>query len=544
MRIALIQTNPLVGDFERNAAMLLDRVEAARRAGCELAILPELALCGYPPQDLLERPTFVEAHDRALEGLISRIQGIGVILGALERRGGAGRALYNSALLVDRGRVIHRVRKRLLPTYDVFDERRYFEPGEPSLPMDYHGLRLGLSVCEDLWAEAQPLYGIDPVAELVAAAPGGLDCIVNVSASPFHAGKIIEREALLGRVCRRAGVPLVYVNQVGGQDSLLFDGFSMVLDREGRVCARAAGFREDLLIVDSETWGNQDAAPPPPARIDNVLEALCMGLRDYFGKLGFRSALLGISGGIDSALTCAIACRALGPDKVLGVALPSAYTSQASIDDARALAANLGCRFALLPIIPMVAAAREGLAPFFSGLAEDVTEQNLQARVRGLLLMALSNKFGQILLATGNKSELAVGYCTLYGDMNGGLAVIGDVPKQMVYALARHINRDHERIPLRSIERPPTAELKPDQCDQDDLPPYERLDAILQLYLEENRSIAEIVAAGHDEAEVRDVVRRIKVNEYKRKQAPLVLKVTTKAFGCGRRYPTVQNFAG
>ncbi len=546
MKIALIQTNPLVGDFRRNSKAVLERLAEARGAGCELAIFPELTLCGYPPRDLLERRAFLLAHDSELERLINRVSGIGLIIGALERRRSRrGKSLYNSALLVEEGKVRFRARKRLLPAYDVFDETRYFEPGrEPGMTIPYRGLSLALTVCEDIWHEEES-YDIDPLADLIhAAGSHPPDLIINISASPYQTGKFAQRCRVFGRICQNRRLPLLYVNQVGGQDSLLFDGRSMVLDGEGNVRALAAGFSEDMLIVDTDEIDalSISGQGPPENELVDVLDALTMGVADYLHKSGFTSAVLGLSGGIDSALTAAIAVRALGADNVLCVALPSPYTAQMSIDDARRLSENLGCRFRVIPIDDVFAAYRNCLGDLFSGLGEDVTEQNIQARIRGSLLMAISNKFGHLLLATGNKSEMAVGYCTLYGDMNGGLAVISDVPKQMVYELADLLNREREIIPKRIIERPPSAELKPDQRDDDDLPPYGVLDRILEAYLEENLGIDEIVERGFRRDDVEDVIRRIKRNEYKRQQAPLGLKVTSKAFGYGRRYPVVQNF--
>ncbi|HBI15518.1 MAG TPA: NAD+ synthase [Desulfobulbaceae bacterium] len=538
MKIALVQTNPIIGDFAGNSARILARTREARERGCRLAIFPELSLCGYPPQDLLERADFIAAHDRALNHLLPGTGDIGVVLGVIERRTGSGKPLYNTALLADNGREIARSRKRLLPTYDVFDETRYFEPGDRSVVAPFAGLRLGLTVCEDIWFEEER-YGVDPVAAMQADKP---DCLINISASPYYHGKLGERQAVFSALCRRHRLPLLYANQVGGQDSLIFDGHSLVLTPEGEVGGCAPGFAEHLLVVESGTWGTEEEQSVPVDATATVLAALTLGVRDYLHKSGFSTAVLGVSGGIDSAVTAAIACRALGPENVLAVALPSPFTSAASIEDARLLAANLGCPFKVVPITPAMHAYRETLAPLFAGLAEDVTEQNIQARIRGNILMALSNKFGRLLLSTGNKSELAVGYCTLYGDMSGGLSVLADVPKQMVYGLALEINRERAIIPARSISRPPTAELKPGQCDQDDLPPYETLDPILQAYLEERLSVDEIAARGFDRAVVADLVRRIATNEYKRRQAALGLKVTSKAFGHGRRYPLVQKF--
>ncbi len=545
MKIALCQTNPIIGDFAGNSAGLLRAMDQARQRGCALAIFPELSLCGYPPQDLLERPDFLRAHATCLEDLITRVTGISIILGTVEHRRGPGKPLHNAALLIEEGRITGTARKQLLPTYDVFDETRYFEPGDGSVAVTVHGLRLGLTICEDIWSEDR-LYANDPVMDLTEH-QGPLDCLVNISASPYYHGKIGERTDVFSALCRRHTLPLVYVNQCGGQDELLFDGHSMLVDASGAVRAAAAGFREDLLVIDTDTWQPASGAIPreqPGDSIDQVLKALTLGVRDYLGKTGFSSAVLGLSGGIDSAVTAAIACRALGPDKVLTAALPSPYTSRASTDDAACLAENLGCPFKTIPIGPAMEAYREALAPLFSGYDEDVTEQNIQARIRGNLLMALSNKFGHLLLSTGNKSEMAVGYCTLYGDMSGGLAVLADVPKQMVYELASLLNREKEIIPARIITRPPTAELKPDQLDQDDLPPYEILDPILAAWLEEHLSIDEITARGFERRVVEDIIRRVTLNEYKRRQAPIGLKVTSKAFGQGRRYPIVQRFRG
>jgi NAD+ synthetase len=539
VKIALVQTNPIIGAFERNLRQVLHWIGKAKQAGCDLVVFPELTLCGYPPQDLLERSAFLEGHDRVLVDLIKQLEGITCIIGVPERRQGPGKPLYNSAFVLEQNKIAFRARKQLLPTYDVFDETRYFEPGTTSTIFPFHGLHCGLTICEDIWWTSQA-YPANPLKDFVIG-PVVPDCLINLSASPYHHGKIEERQRIFGQLCRDNNLPLLYVNQVGGQDGLIFDGHSMVITPGGTLRTVAAGFAEDMLLVESEDWSNTGAEPLVDSVAD-VEQALVLGVRDYLHKTGFRQAVLGLSGGIDSAVTAVIACRALGPENVLCVAMPSPYTSQASIDDARQLAANLGCGFEIISISGTMEAYRASLSPLFAGLAEDTTEQNIQARIRGNLLMALSNKFNRLLLTTGNKSEMAVGYCTLYGDMSGGLAVIADVPKIMVYALAHLFNRDGEVIPERIITRPPTAELKPDQCDQDDLPPYEVLDVVLQAYLEEQKSIEEIVAGGIDTRLVRDIVRRIKLNEYKRKQAPLGIKVTTKAFGPGRRYPVVQGF--
>jgi NAD+ synthetase len=539
VKIALVQTNPIIGAFAHNLQQVLDWTQKAKQAGCDLVVFPELTLCGYPPQDLLERTSFLDAHDRALADLIRMLDGITCIVGVLERRQGPGKPLYNSAFVLERNTIAFRARKRLLPTYDVFDETRYFEPGTATTVFPFKGLHFALTICEDIWWNRES-YRANPLED-VASGPIVPDCLINISASPYYHGKLRERQRVFSQVCRHNNLPLLYANQVGGQDGLIFDGHSMVITSAGILRGVAAGFAQDMLIADSEDW---DKAGPPPMEdgIADVEAALVLGVRDYLHKTGFLKAVLGLSGGIDSAVTAVIGCRALGPENVLCVAMPSPYTSRQSVEDARKLAENLGCDFEIINISGAMDAYHAALVPLFAGLAEDATEQNIQARIRGNLLMALSNKFGRLLLTTGNKSEMAVGYCTLYGDMSGGLAVIADVPKIMVYALARLMNSGGEVIPERIIIRPPTAELKPDQCDQDDLPPYEILDGVLQAYLEEHKSIEEIVAGGMDAQLVRDIVRRIKLNEYKRKQAPLGIKVTTKAFGPGRRYPVVQGF--
>ncbi|MGD9948684.1 MAG: NAD+ synthase [Desulfobulbus sp.] len=539
MKVALVQTNPIIGAFERNLRQVLHWIGQARQVGCDLVVFPELTLCGYPPQDLLERSSFLEAHDRALVELIKSIDGITCIVGVPERRQGPGKPLFNSALVLERDKIAYRARKQLLPTYDVFDETRYFEPGTSSAVFPFKGLQCGLTICEDIWWSGEN-YEADPIKNF-AIGPIVPDCLINISASPYYYGKLEERQRVFANLCQQNNLPLLYANQVGGQDGLIFDGHSMVVTPQGALHRVAGGFAEEMLVVDSEQW-HQAGAGSLTDTVADVEQALVLGVRDYLHKTGFTKAVLGLSGGIDSAVTAVLACKALGPENVLCVAMPSPYTSQYSIDDARSLAANLGCDFEMIAISKAMEAYRESLDPFLAGLAEDATEQNIQARIRGNLLMALSNKFNRLLLTTGNKSEMAVGYCTLYGDMSGGLAVIADVPKIMVYQLARLMNQEKEVIPERIITRPPTAELKPDQCDQDDLPPYEVLDVVLQAYLEEHKSIESITHGGIDIQLVRDIVRRIKLNEYKRKQAPFGIKVTSKAFGPGRRYPVVQGF--
>ncbi len=548
MKVALTQINPVIGDFAGNCKKIVAYSHAAAERGCSLVIFPELAVSGYPPLDLLERNSFIRDHEAALDQLLSELPRIDVMIGAIEsRQGGSGKPLYNSALVCRSGAIIHRTRKRLLPAYDVFDENRYFEPGAAPEIYELGGKKFAITVCEDIWYGTVDEYRVEPVRDIFDHASrlnAQIDILVNISASPYHRGKTKTRSGIFSSLCVDFNILFLYVNQVGGQDSLLFDGNSCAFDNSGRLIANAHRFQEDMIIVDVDSLDGDRRLDDDEGEIRSIHDALVMGTRDYVHKSGFSSAVLGLSGGIDSALTAAIAAEALGAENVLGVALPSPYSSADSLEDAQRLATRLGCRFETIPIGPLFDCFRKTLEQLFSGLEEDVTEQNIQARIRGNLLMALSNKFNHLLLATGNKSEMAVGYCTLYGDMSGGLAVISDVPKQLVYELAHFVNRHQEIIPQRSISKPPTAELRPGQCDQDDLPPYELLDRILQLYLEEGYGRQHIIDQGYDRDVVDDVVRRIRINEYKRKQAPIGLKVTSKAFGFGRRLPNVQNYRG
>jgi len=555
MRIAVAQLDYTIGAFEANLEAMTVAVERARQQNADLVIFTELATAGYPPGDLLERRDFVDRNLAQL-GRIARLSDdrLGILVGFVDRNeSGAGKALYNAVALCHHGDVVDRYRKCLLPTYDVFDEARYFEAGVDVRPMEFRGVRIGVSVCEDVWADpdldGHSLYHRDPVLELIHR---GARLLINLSASPFVLGKADERRELVRRYAEDSGRFFVYVNQVGGNDDLVFDGHSMVFDGQGQVVARARDFEEDLLIYDvpDEALGDErgvegalgDIRPVAESTEAEALAALELGLRDYVRKCGFDQVLLGLSGGIDSALTAAIAARALGPDKVLGVAMPTRYSSEGSVTDSEALAENLGIAFQVIPIDNIFQSYLDDLAPVFSGLDEDVTEENIQARIRAAVLMALSNKFGRMLLATGNKSELAVGYCTLYGDMAGGLAVISDVPKTLVYDLARFLNIGGEIIPESTIDKPPSAELRPDQVDQDSLPPYEVLDRIVEAWVEEHRSVEEIIAEGFAEEAVRDVVRLITSNEYKRRQAAPGIKITAKAFGVGRRYPIAAKY--
>ncbi len=545
VKIALAQIDPLVGDVVGNSTKVLDAISRARSLGASLVAFPEMTLLGYPPRDLLLKPRFVRANVEAVHRIAESCVGIAALIGFVDRNADSvGRPLRNAAAYCRDGAVREIAYKSLLPTYDVFDECRYFEPGPDVSLIDHHGTPLGVSICEDLWNDEQVvgrrIYAGDPIGKLAA---GGARMLINLSASPFEKGKHAFRERLFSHQAAVHRLPILFVNQVGGNDELIFDGASMVLDASGTLIARAKPFAEDLLLVDLATAGPA-RIEPYPEDLASVYEALVLGTRDYVTKCGFERVLLGLSGGIDSAVTAAIVVEALGAKAVTGVALPSRYSSDHSQSDAEALAANLGIDYRVIPIGSIHDIFEQCLAPHFGDRPEDVTEENIQARIRGNLLMALSNKFGWLLLTTGNKSELAVGYCTLYGDMCGGLAVLSDVPKTMVYALARDINARAGRavIPDSSITKPPSAELRPDQADQDSLPPYAMLDAILALYIHEEKSTEEIIAAGFEADVVQRVVRLVDTNEYKRKQAALGLKVTSRAFGVGRRMPIAARF--
>jgi NAD+ synthase (glutamine-hydrolysing) len=543
MKIALAQINTTIGDFAGNTAKLLNAYRDAVSLGADIVVAPELATCGYPPRDLLSKGHFLDANLRALEELTAATGETALVVGYVDRSEvPAGRPLTNSVALLQNGRVVAKRDKSLLPSYDVFDEDRYFEAATVNRPVEFGSQTLGLTVCEDLWNDGdywrdQRRYSDDPAASLFSA---GVDIILNSSASPWHVGKDRLRTEMLANLARKAGKPLVYCNLVGANDELVFDGGSLVFNEAGELLAQGKSFAEDLVIVDLETAGA--VAPRTICDEENVFNALVLGVRDYLGKCGFQQTVLGLSGGIDSALTAVIAVEALGKANVRGVAMPSQYSSEGSRTDARVLAANLGIRFDEIPIEEQFNAVKHRLADVFEGRAEDVTEENIQARIRGVTLMAMSNKFGSLLLTTGNKSELAVGYCTLYGDMCGGLAVISDVPKTLVYRVSEWVNRNKEIIPEATITKPPSAELRPDQKDQDSLPDYDVLDAILDQYVVECRSVAEIVADGFDEKVVRKVVRLIEINEYKRRQAAPGLKVTSKAFGVGRRMPVARKW--
>jgi NAD+ synthase/NAD+ synthase (glutamine-hydrolysing) len=542
MRIALAQLNTTVGDIAGNEGLVLEAYRRGVEAQVELVLTPELSLTGYPPRDLLLRESFIRANQAALERLAAAVGEVGLIVGFVgENPVRPGRPLTNAAALLHRGRVVAIRTKTLLPTYDVFDEDRYFEPASENGVIHWEGRRLGLTICEDIWNDAefgvQRRYRPDPAAALVAS---GAQILINLSASPWQLGKEQRRCALLRSLARRHQVPVVYCNLVGGNDELVFDGRSLAFNSAGGCLGEAAHFSSDFLIVDTEASGDRPLAPLADEAL--LHDALVLGMRDYVGKCGFRSVVLGLSGGIDSALVAALAVDALGAENVRGLALPTQFSSAGSIDDARSLAENLGIRFDVVPIQGSFEALKRQMEPLFEGRPEDTAEENLQARLRGVTLMAMSNKFGSLLLTTGNKSELAVGYCTLYGDMCGGLAVISDLPKTWVYRVSRWMNRDREIIPSSSITKAPSAELRPNQTDQDSLPPYEVLDAILEAYVVEDRPAAEIIATGFSEADVRRVVRLIDLSEYKRRQAAPGLKVTSRAFGVGRRQPVAQRW--
>ncbi|HVR01027.1 MAG TPA: NAD+ synthase [Polyangia bacterium] len=561
MKIALAQINPTIGDFDGNRRLVWDAALEAEGRGAALAVFPELALSGYPPKDLLERTAFLDAARASLDGLTRELgaRGVraGVLVGFPERLppSPSGRGVANSAALIEGGRVVSVTRKSLLPTYDVFDEWRYFDPATEVAAVPFRGRRLGVTICEDIWNDGDfwphRLYRADPVEALVAA---GADVIVNISASPYSIEKRHLRPRMLAATARRWARPLVFVNQVGGQDDLVFDGASLGVDARGQVIARGPEHESAVVLVDVDAGtGDLAAFDAPDER--SALGALTLGTRDYARRCGFSRALRGLSGGIDSALVACVAARALGPRNVLGVAMPSRFSSEGSRRDAEALARALGIELATIPIEPMFESYLETLrapleafaparAPAAAAEAAQLTSENLQARIRGAILMALSNRQDRLLLTTGNKSEIATGYCTLYGDMAGGLAVISDAPKTLVYRLARAVNAEAPVIPEATLTKAPSAELRPDQTDQDSLPPYDVLDAILEAHLVEGKDTEALVAAGFERAVVTDVVRRVRASEYKRRQMPPGLKITGKAFGPGRRYPIAAAWKG
>ena len=543
MKVGLAQINTTVGDFAGNVARLREAYDEAAAAGAEIVVAPELAITGYPPRDLLMKSGFVEGNLAALDELAGHVGEAGLVVGHVgQNEKQPGRAATNAVSLIQNGKVVATRTKSLLPTYDVFDEDRYFEPASENAPVELNGRRLGLTICEDVWNDEDfwdaCRYRANPVESLVEQ---GAEILINISASPWSLGKNRMRMEMLATTVAKVQRPLIYCNAIGGNDELIFDGGSLVFNAEGQVTQQAPYFSEAVLVGDLDGPAAEMVATEEIAMLH---DALVLGVRDYLGKCGFTSAVIGLSGGIDSAVTAAIAVDALGAENVRGVSMPSQYSSQGSLDDSRALAKSLGIQYDVVPIKAGFETMKESLSPLFENREEDVTEENMQARLRGLMLMALSNKFGSLVLTTGNKSELAVGYCTLYGDMCGGLAVISDVPKTMVYRLARWINREREVIPEATIEKPPSAELRPNQKDEDSLPPYEVLDAILERYVVESESVDQIIAAGFEKDLVSRIARLIDLNEYKRRQAAPGLKVTSKAFGVGRRIPVAQRYRG
>jgi len=564
MIIGLLQLNSTIGDFAANREKLVAAYALAVARGAEFVLAPELFLCGYPPRDLLQRPDFIEANLAALAATAKHIGAVPLCVGFVDASSERpGRALRNAAAVLQSGEIIWRTNKSLLPTYDVFDEDRYFEPAKQIEPFVFNGHKLGITVCEDIWNDEdfwpERLYRRDPVKELVGQ---GAEIILNISASPWHMGKEKTRLEMLQRVARDEKIPLAQVNLVGANDELIFDGHSAALNAMGEVVALGKGFVEETLVIDLEARPLTPSLFPGggeggrrlgegargfcehlfPPREQQIFSALSLGIRDYVRKCGFKSVILGLSGGIDSALVAVLAAEALGAENVLGVAMPARYSSSGSLTDAELLAKNLGLRYEVLPIEPVFNAVETQLEKVFASTKRNEAEENIQSRLRGVTLMALSNKFGALVLTTGNKSEMAVGYCTLYGDMNGALAPIADVFKTEIYRLARWINREREIIPHDSIAKPPSAELRPDQTDQDSLPPYEVLDAILDFYVVKNLSKPEIVARGYAAATVNDVVNKVNFSEYKRRQAAPALKISPRAFGMGRRIPVAQKF--
>jgi NAD+ synthase (glutamine-hydrolysing) len=544
VKIGLLQLNPTIGDFASNLAMLRNAYQKAVDQGADFVVTPELFLCGYPPRDLLLRVDFLRANLSALNEAAQISGAVPLCVGYVdENRDRPGKPLHNSAAILQNGQILQRFHKSLLPTYDVFDEARYFEPARSVAPFPYQGRKLAITICEDIWNDQdfwpERLYGRDPIKELISI---GADLIINLSASPWHAGKERTRMAMLKKLASDEKLPLVQVNMVGGNDELIFDGHSCAFDHTAQPIALGKGFEEEVLVIDLD----RGAKPVPhlnlPVPEEQLFKALSLGVRDYVRKCGFKTVVCGLSGGIDSALTAVLAADALGPENVMGVAMPSKFSSAGSISDATQLARNLGIRFEIIPIEQMVNAVEGQLAPAFAGRPRNEAEENVQSRLRGLTLMALSNKFGSLVLTTGNKSELSVGYCTLYGDMCGALAVISDLLKTEIYRISKWVNREKMIIPEESILKAPSAELRPNQTDQDSLPPYELLDAILSLYVVQDQSREEILAQGYDAAIVNDVINKVNFSEYKRRQSAPGLKVSPRAFGMGRRIPIAQRF--
>ncbi|MBN2159453.1 MAG: NAD+ synthase [Spirochaetes bacterium] len=554
MRIAMAQINPTIADIEGNRDKIISWIKKAEALRADLVVFPEMATIGYPPMDLLESRKLVNDNLSAIEEIARHSTRIPVVCGYVDIDPDNHPLLFNAAAYMEGGKIVSRHNKTLLPTYDVFDEMRYFSRARSHSIVEFGGRSIGITICEDIWNDLnldeggeagtdkyerydfRRTYNIDPIQALASKKA---DLIINISASPFTRGKNRFKWMMISGVAKNNGLQIVYVNQVGGNDSLVFDGNSMAFNAKGKVIGHARAFEEDLSVVDMSSDREIDV---PSNDIEEIHHALVLGIRDYVRKCGFTSVVIGLSGGIDSALTAALAVQALGPKNVTGVTMPSIYSSEGSVEDSRELARNLSMRFAIVPIKGLYDRYRADLKEIFRGKPEDVTEENIQARIRGNILMAISNKEKSLVLSTGNKSELAMGYCTLYGDMSGGLAAISDLPKTLVYELSRHINAAREIIPESSITKPPSAELRENQKDQDTLPPYEVLDRILELYIEDRKSSEEIVGAGFDHDLVSNILRIVNMNEYKRRQAAPGIKVTAKAFGVGRRIPLAQRF--
>jgi NAD+ synthase (glutamine-hydrolysing) len=556
MKICLAQINPTVGAFKQNTGKICRLINTAKKKGADLIVFPEMCIVGYPPKDLLELSGFVDSNLKALEEVKNNVTGISAIVGFVDRNvSRRGKNLYNAAAYINNKKIVSRHYKSLLPTYDVFDEDRYFEPAHSISLAKISGRKFGISICEDAWGTnviwQGKIHHKDPVESMIRQ---GAEIIINISASPFTIGKQDVRLKMLTSHAKKHDVPIIFVNQVGGNDDLVFDGNSLVINKKGVIVDKALSFEEDLLMVEFKgsdisaggskprSVGKRTQPSAGEGEIESVYKALVLGTRDYVRKCGFKKAVIGLSGGIDSAVTAVIAARALGKGKVLGVTMPSGFSSKGSVEDSKVLAKRLGIDFEIIPIKSVYNAYTKTLSGIFAGLPFDVTEENLQARIRGKILMAISNKHGYLVLTTGNKSELAVGYCTLYGDMCGGLAVISDIPKTMVYDIAEYINRRKEIIPIDTIEKPPSAELRPDQKDQDSLPPYDVLDGVLRAYVEESKDVDDIIRMGFGETLVKDIIKKVDRNEYKRKQAAPGIKVTSKAFGTGRRMPLAQRY--
>ena len=542
MKIGIAQLNSIVGDLSGNAESIVLAYNELVSKGADIVITPELSLTGYPPRDLVFKSTFVPKNLEALDDIMARVGSVPLMVGYVDfNTEDAGKPFENAVAVLQDGKKIDKIIKCLLPTYDVFDEARYFQPSKEVKPLMLSGLSVGVTICEDIWSEdflPSNLYVKDPAGSL---ADKGIDVLLNLSASPFHSEKPKERHSMLSFLARRIGIPVIYCNAIGGNDQLVFDGNSAGYSSGGEVIMQCPGFCESLEIVDTEDAGRPYQVSE---RLEELYKALVLGLRDYIRKCGFKKVVIGLSGGIDSALTAVLAAKALGAENVLGVTMPSEFSSSGSVDDSIRLATNLGIAFEKITIGKSFESLKNDLSSIFRETEEDITEENMQARLRGLLLMSISNKMGCLLLTTGNKSELAVGYCTIYGDMCGGLAVISDLPKMTVYELSKWINREGEIIPQNTIDKPPSAELRPDQKDQDTLPEYELLDQILEMYVDDALSVSDIIDKGYDEETVHWISRRVDLNEWKRGQAAPGLRVTSKAFGIGRRIPIAQNFRG